>query len=114
MANRLHKLRSLRWETGVVIPESINQGILSQREIDYFSQYNDILNEYNYSMDLDLSSDIEPPKDLFIEVLVLEDCGEILTENGPVTMNKGLRPYIRRSDVEHLIRQGKCIETDDA
>jgi len=25
---------------------------------------------------------MEPPKDLFIEILVVEDCGEILTNDG--------------------------------
>ena len=108
MYHRLNKIRNLRWETGVVVPENIRQTILSSNELDYFSEYNEILNEYNSGLDLDLTADLIPPKDLFIEVLVLEDCGEILTENGVVNLNKGARPYLRRSDIEHLIRQGKC------
>ena len=94
----------------MLIPEEIEkQNILSRTELDYFSEYNKLLSEYHESLDLDLTADLYPPKDLFIEVLVLEDCGEILTENGMVNMNKGTRPYLRRTDVEHLIRQGKCM-----
>ena len=107
--HRLNRIRELRWETGVVVPDKIRQGILSSRELDYFSEYNNILNEYNTSLDLDLTADVMPPKDLFIEVLVLEDCGDILTENGFVSLNKGTRPFLRRSDIEHLIKQGKCL-----
>jgi GINS complex subunit 1 len=106
--NRLVQLRGLRWETGVVIPEAIRQGTLSPREIDYFSEYNEILNGYCDGIDLDLTADLQPPSQLFIEVLVLEECGELLTETGLVTLSKGSRAMLRRTDVEHLIRQGKC------
>jgi hypothetical protein len=36
-------------------------------------------------MNLDLASDMEPPKELLIQIKVLEDCGEILTDAGPGT-----------------------------
>ena len=94
--------------SGVVIPEDLRQpGLLSQRELDYFSQYNDIMNAYFEDIDLDLTADLQPPKELYIEVRVLQNCGEILTENGVVNMVQGSRACLRRTDVEHLIRQGK-------
>ena len=108
LINRLVRIRGLRWETGVVIPEDIRQGLLSAREVDYFSEYNEILNGYCDGIDLDLTADLQPPSQLFIEVLVLEECGELLTENGLVTLSKGTRAVLRRTDVENLIRQGKC------
>lgn len=83
------------------------------REIEYFSDYNEILNEYYSELNLELGADLQPPSDLLIEVLVLEDCGEILTENGLINLNKGTRQFMRRSDVEHLIRQGKCTHETD-
>ena len=82
-------------------------GLLSAREHDYFSEYNQVLNEYFDGIDFDLTADIKPPKELFIEIRVLENCGEILTENGVVNMVQGSRACLRRTDVEHLIRQGK-------
>ena len=94
--------------SGVVIPENLRQpGLLSQRELDYFSQYNDIMNAYFEDIDFDLTADLQPPKELYIEVRVLQNCGEILTENGVVNMVQGSRACLRRTDVEHLIRQGK-------
>lgn len=108
LLHRMNKLRELRWETGVVVPEHMSQpGLLSAREHDYFSEYNQALNEYFDGIDFDLTADIKPPKELFIEIRVLENCGEILTENGVVNMVQGSRACLRRTDVEHLIRQGK-------
>ena len=40
-------------------------GLLSAREHDYFSEYNQVLNEYFDGIDFDLTADIKPPKELF-------------------------------------------------
>ena len=50
--------------------------------------------------------DLQPPKDLYIEVRVVVDCGEIMTDTGSVNLEAGTVHFLRRSDVEHLIRQG--------
>lgn len=50
--------------------------------------------------------DQQPPKDLFVEVRVLRDCGEIMTENGLVNLEANSTHFLRRVDVEQLIRQG--------
>ncbi|KAJ2746319.1 DNA replication protein psf1 [Coemansia sp. BCRC 34301] len=47
-----------------------------------------------------------PPRDLFIEVRVIKDCGEIVTENGVVNLQAGTQHYLHRSDVEHLVTIG--------
>lgn len=59
--------------------------------------------------------DLQPPKDLMIEVVVREDCGEVFTEKGPVRLELHSRHFLRRSDVAHLVRQGKLqqVETGD-
>jgi GINS complex subunit 1 len=57
-------------------------------------------------LDLDLAALDVPPKDVFIEVRVLKDCGELLTESGPILLLPGSQHYLRRTDVEHLIAQG--------
>jgi GINS complex subunit 1 len=49
---------------------------------------------------------MDPPKELLIQVRVLENFGEVMTENGPIVLVKGASHFIRRTDVEHLIRQG--------
>lgn len=50
--------------------------------------------------------DSKPPKDLFVEVRVLRDCGEVMTENGAVNLEANSTHFLRRVDVEQLIRQG--------
>lgn len=49
---------------------------------------------------------MQPPKDLYVEVRVLRDCGEIMTENGLVNLEANSTHFLRRVDVEQLIRQG--------
>jgi hypothetical protein len=49
----------------------------------------------------------QPPKELFIQVRVLEPCGEIMTDSGPVTLDeRGSSHYLRRlviTNVEIII-----------
>lgn len=49
----------------------------------------------------------QPPKDLLIEVRVLEDCGKVMTDSGPVNLEKGTILFLRRSQVEPFVREGK-------
>ena len=50
---------------------------------------------------------MEPPKDLFIEIRALKDCGEIMSADGTtIRLDKNSTNLVRRQDVEHLIKQG--------
>jgi GINS complex subunit 1 len=116
LSHRIGKIRVLRWETGAVLPDRINTETLSPREVDYFSEYDRIVSEYCESVGLDLTSDIEPPKELFIQVRVVKNSGEIMTDNGPVDLREvGSSHFLRRADVEHLIRNGSLehVHVDD-
>lgn len=58
---------------------------LSPQEEDYVRQYSDLLAAYKGQYtDVDLTGSLLPPKDLFIDVRVLKDAGEIQTEYGYV------------------------------
>ncbi len=66
-----------------------NQSSLSPEEEEYFRQYGDMLAAYKGRWtDIDLTGSLEPPKDLFIDVRVLKDAGEIQTEYGSVYMSR--------------------------
>ncbi|KAF3928878.1 hypothetical protein ABW20_dc0107812 [Dactylellina cionopaga] len=72
---------------------------LSPEEDEYARQYGDMLAAYKGQWtDIDLTGSLEPPKDLFIDVRVLKDAGEIQTEYGQF--------FVRQGDVERLIKQG--------
>lgn len=60
-----------------------NNSSLSPEEEEYVRQYGDLLAAYKGQWtDIDLTGSLEPPRDLFIDVRVLKDAGEIQTEYG--------------------------------
>ena len=62
-----------------------NTNSLSPEEEEYVRQYSDLLAAYKGQWtDIDLTGSLEPPRDLFIDVRVLKDAGEIQTEYGYV------------------------------
>lgn len=84
---------------------SINN--LSHAEQEYFRQYQNLLLNYKSNFgDIDLSGDLLPPQDIFIDVRVLKDGGEVTTEFGVFNIVKDSQFYVRKLDVERLIQQG--------
>jgi GINS complex subunit 1 len=60
--------------------------LLGAFEIEYFQNYDELVGDYMKTFNMDLTADLTPPKDLFIEVRVLQDCGEILLDTGSVNL----------------------------
>ncbi|PGG97527.1 DNA replication complex GINS protein psf1 [Blastomyces parvus] len=95
---RAEKLEEFCWQGRDVLDEQMQQGgaggaggqssgghanALSPEEMEYFRHYSDMLAAYKGQwIDIDLTGSLEPPKDLFIDVRVLKDAGEIQTEYG--------------------------------
>jgi len=80
---------------------------LSPEEEEYARQYSDLLAAYKgHWTDIDLTGSLEPPRDLFIDVRVLQDAGEIQTEYGAITLTKNSQFFVRQGDVERLVAQG--------
>ena len=96
-------MRELRWEVGVVLPQEL-RSVLSPREVQYFNEYNDLLQDY--SNNFDLTAFLEPPKQLFLEVVALEDGGDVFTDEGVVTILRGNRYHLRTTEAEALARDG--------
>ncbi|KAK9644038.1 DNA replication protein psf1 [Aspergillus fumigatus] len=72
---------------GVVSSQAGTHSSLSPEEEEYFRQYSDMLAAYKGQWtDIDLTGSLEPPRDLFIDVRVLKDAGEIQTEYGYVVV----------------------------
>lgn len=119
---RAEKLEAMCWEGKDVLEQqhqqqlqqgpndangTASQSSLSPEEEEYFRQYNDLLSGYKGQWtDIDLTGSLEPPKDLFIDVRVLKDAGEIQTEYGAINLTKNSQFYVRHGDVERLIAQG--------
>ncbi|KAH0603698.1 uncharacterized protein H6S33_007357 [Morchella sextelata] len=87
--------------------DGVNTSSLSPEEAEYARQYSDLLAAYKGQWtDIDLTGSLEPPRDLFIDVRVLKDAGEIQTEYGAITLTKNSQFFVRQGDVERLITQG--------
>ena len=57
-------------------------------------------------------TDLEPPRDIYIEIRVLENCGEVITNDGKILkLEKNSTLLVRRCDVEHLLRQNFVVQT---
>lgn len=115
LAYEMHRLRRIMdylWMMGggastasVLSPEI--KAHMSPLEIDFAQEYKSLASEYRgHFLDVNLGAGLVPPKDIFAEIRVIKDCGELLTESGPVQLAAGTQHYLRRADVENLILQG--------
>ena len=96
------------------MPPHIGQN-LTPSEMKYFETYCGQLDAYQSEFaqfcNLDLTTDLTPPKDLFIEVRIKKDLGSmILPESGQVLLQKNTTHLLRRSEVEELIKRGDADE----
>ena len=109
LVERLNRLKVLAWEMGYV-PERIKPNLVAA-ENDFFSQYCRLLHDYTKRFDstihLDLTETTKPPSEVFVDVRVVQEMGQIFTEDGVLTLTAGTQQHMRRSDAEPLIRQGK-------
>ncbi|KAI9280110.1 subunit of the GINS complex [Sporodiniella umbellata] len=110
--HRVNKLKEIYWNVGL---ESVYQReittSLGPTEHQFLDEYRELVDTYKQSFpDIDLGQNggagLDPPKDLFIEVRVLRDTGRIDTEYGGLNLLKGNHEYVRRTDVESLIKAG--------
>lgn len=112
--HRTEKLAALWWQTGTVLPVEVKEDVLSPNEVVFFEGYDKLMGQYMSEIGLDLTQEQHPPKDLFVEVRVLKDHGEIQTDSGAVKLDKNTNHFMRRSDCELLIRQGVLMLTNDS
>jgi GINS complex subunit 1 len=88
-------------------PGNDSTSSLSAEEEQYVHQYSELLAQYKGQWtDIDLTGSLEPPQDIFVDVRVLRDAGEIQTEYGSLNLTKNSQFFVRKGDVESLIQQG--------
>ena len=101
--------------SGKTLPDHINEN-LSQSERSYYKEYLSAIDQLNQdysvgSSSLDLTVDLTPPKELYIEVRIKKNYGAVmLPESGEVHLQRNTTHLLRRSEVDHLIKQGIVAE----
>ena len=109
LRHRLTKIEQARWDLAGAIPEE-SLAVLSPHERDYEQKYAQLLADFQVEYDLDLTRDTKPPSDLYIKVLAREELGAFIGAESGATIDSiraGDTVFLRRGDVEPLIRQGK-------
>ncbi|KAI9326842.1 hypothetical protein BDR26DRAFT_115990 [Obelidium mucronatum] len=93
------------------LPASIVRA-MSPNELEFLANYRQLLEDYRGSMlDIDLSAPLIPPKDLYVDVRVVKELGEIVADSGTILkLMKGEQHYVRRSDVEKFITLGYLVQ----
>lgn len=106
--NRLLKLKEIRWHLGPIITADVKE-CLTEPEVQWFNNYSKLLANYmmSFPSGINLTTDLKPPKSLFIEVKCLTDHGKLELESGEViSLQKDSIHYLPRCECEQLIRQG--------
>lgn len=99
---RASKIESQVWEEKVV-----NRSHLNTPELAYLRAYSNLVTELKGEyLESDLTFPLEPPKDAYCEVRILVDGGDVVTENGVITLRKDQYFYARRSQVQRFAQQG--------
>ncbi len=109
---RLKKIKGKFWESGG--DNRMLNEFLSENEKGFYMDYKNLVANYENSFPISLNflNDLEPPKDLYIEIRVLEDCGELVTTSGDIlNLKKNSTLLVRKCDVEHLIKQNVVVQT---
>lgn len=109
LRHRLGRIEQARWDVAGTLPEEALE-LLSPNEREYDREYAALLSEFQTAYDLDLTRDTKPPTDLYIKVLAREEVGAFIGPESGATIDPvkaGDTIYLRRGDVEPLIRQGR-------
>ena len=105
---RMERIEEMRWDVaGSLAEEQLDP--LSIHERRYANEFNKLLSTYQAANGIDLTRDHDPPSDnLYIRVNVLSDIGQFVgPESGStIDLKRGDCSFLRRGDVEHLVRQG--------
>ncbi|KAJ4460543.1 putative GINS complex subunit 1 [Paratrimastix pyriformis] len=104
---RMRQIEKLRWTSGGATLSPALQPNLHKQEIDFFTEYSALVNQYMTDVGLDLTADVNPPKDMLIQVRVLQPLGQVVLQSGTqINLEANTMHFMNRADAEPLILQG--------
>jgi GINS complex subunit 1 len=114
-AHRLDQIKDRFWDGGasahaLLAPDRLERDNLSPGEVDFVRAYSKLVTQYKsaYLDMVDIASPTlqRPPRDLYVQVRVMKDVGEIVGEWGVLDLKKNDLLSVMRPDVERLIVAG--------
>ena len=80
-------------------------------EKDYYTTYSKLIADYSSKKatrcELDLTTGLEPPSRLLVQVKVLEDIGEVeLPVSGVVQLDKNIMISLHETEIETFVKRG--------
>ncbi|KAL4643996.1 hypothetical protein ACB092_02G131700 [Castanea dentata] len=97
----------LIWKVGPVLPQEIQEK-LSHTEEDHFKKHAGTLQSYMSRLDLDLTVDMVPLKDPYIQVRVLDNFGVVLSDDKTTNFARHSMHFLKRTDAEQFISRVGC------
>lgn len=90
--------------TATVIPSKYN---MTPEERTFMANYSKIVTKYKSKVyECDFGASMIPPQHVYVEIRVVDDSGERITEVGVVRLEKGTQHYLKRVYVEDLVKSG--------
>lgn len=107
-------LEALRWQVGPTL-NKFHREKLDIREVEYFGEYNKVLNAYINDVGVDITACLRPPKQLKQEVFAKNDVHDIIQSETGESYNlpSNTRHFLNVADVENLIRSGDVEPIND-
>ncbi|GMR58917.1 hypothetical protein PMAYCL1PPCAC_29112, partial [Pristionchus mayeri] len=106
---RMKRVKALRWKFGQ-IPPAIKAN-LTESELEFSGDYSNLLAEFQTDLSVegpvDITENMHPPQNAFVDVRALVDYGELETSRGDViVLRKNTTYTLPSKDVSPLVRQG--------
>mmetsp|Transcript_8872 Transcript_8872/g.13174 ORF Transcript_8872/g.13174 Transcript_8872/m.13174 type:complete len:196 (+) Transcript_8872:1320-1907(+) len=111
--HRMKQIRQLHWQ-GLKSKngESYYLSRLHSAEKTYLQEYHKTLQNHMKHIDIDLTTDREPPQTVHVEVKCNKDHERIVLESGrEIEFHQGDTYYMKRSDAESFIQRGYLTDT---
>ena len=115
LKHRMGRIEQARWDVAGKLPDEALE-VLSPNEREYDREYAALLSNFQTAYDLDLTRDSKPPTDLYIKVLAKAEVAAFVGPESGATIDPlkaGDTIFLRRGDIEPLIRQGKLEHVID-
>jgi hypothetical protein len=106
---RWRRIRNINWAVGRDLVAQVKQNMAPQ-ENNALDEYQKLIQAYTRNSGIEVTTSITPPVVVYVHVEVLENLGSVQTESGSTLFLRGSRHFVRRRDIEHLIRRGDVRE----